>query len=121
MRYSYQRETIRKIISNTNTHPTADVIFQQAKHRIPNISLGTVYRNLKQLEAGGDVRMIYDGKVSRYDWNITPHFHLKCKICGDITDIHILSDDIRSGVQKKYKFEVDDVEMTIIGTCNKHK
>ena len=50
-----------------------------------------------------------------------PHHHLKCKICGDITDIHILSGDIRSGVQKKYKFEVDDVEMTIIGTCNKHK
>jgi len=65
--------------------------------------------------------MIYDGKVSRYDWNMRPHHHLKCKICGDITDIHILSDDIRSGVQKKYKFEVDDVEMTIIGTCNKHK
>ena len=40
---------------------------------------------------------------------------------GDIKDIHMLSNDIRSSVQKKYKFEVDDVEMTIIGTCNKHK
>jgi Fe2+ or Zn2+ uptake regulation protein len=97
------------------------MIFQQAKHRIPNISLGTVYRNLKQLEADGAVRLIYDGKVTRYDWNMGPHDHLKCKICGDITDIHMLRDDIRNGVQKKYKFEVDDVEMTIIGTCNKHK
>jgi Fe2+ or Zn2+ uptake regulation protein len=121
MRYSYQRETIREIISNTNAHPTADKIFQQAKHRIPNISLGTVYRNLKQLEAVGSVRLIYDGKVTRYDWNMKPHNHLKCKICGDIKDIHMLSNDIRSCVQKKYKFEVDDVEMTIIGTCNKHK
>ena len=59
MRYSYQRETIREIISNTNAHPTADKIFQQAKHRIPNISLGTVYRNLKQLEAVGSVPVSY--------------------------------------------------------------
>ncbi len=121
MRYSHQRETIREIISSTNTHPTADWIFHQAKHKISNISLGTVYRNLRQLAEDGAIRTIYDGSVARYDWNMNPHDHLKCKICGDITDIQMLSDDIRSDVQKKYKFEVDDVEMTIIGTCNKHK
>ena len=61
MRYSHQRETIREIISSTNIHPTADWIFQQAKDKISNISLGTVYRNLRQLAADGAIRTIYDG------------------------------------------------------------
>ena len=121
MRYSHQRETIREIISSTNIHPTADWIFQQAKDKIPNISLGSVYRNLRQLAADGAIRTIYDGSVARYDWNIEPHDHLKCRICGDIVDIHVLSDGIHNKVQKQYKFEVDDVEMNIIGTCKKHK
>ena len=49
------------------------------------------------------------------------HDHLKCRICDDIVDIHVLSDGIRNKVQKQFKFEVDDVEMNIIGTCKKHK
>ena len=121
MRYSHQRETIREIINSTNIHPTADWIFQQAKLKIPNISLGTIYRNIRHLAADGAIRTIYDGSMARYDWNIAPHDHRQCRICDDIVDIHVLSDGIRNKVQKQFKFEVDDVEMNIIGTCKKHK
>ena len=50
MRFSHQRQTIREIVYKTNSHPTADWVFLEAKKSISNISLGTVYRNLKQLE-----------------------------------------------------------------------
>jgi len=120
MRYSHQREKIREIVFSTNAHPTADWIFQQAKKQIPNISLGTVYRNLRQLEEEGIIRTIMDSTVARYDCNREPHDHLKCKICGDLFDVHLSEDNIRETVFKKYKFEVDEVEMTIIGTCQKH-
>ena len=121
MRYSRQRDTIRKIIYSTNSHPTADQVFIKAKKIIPNISLGTVYRNLKQLEKAGILQTIYDGNIIRYDWKTEPHNHLKCKICGDLIDVDMPDLIIQPNIEKKYKFEVDDVEMTIIGTCHKHK
>ncbi len=120
MRFSHQRDTIRKIIYSTNSHPTADQVFIKAKKIIPNISLGTVYRNLKQLEKAGILQTIYDGNIIRYDWKTEPHNHLKCKICGDLIDVDMADLIIQPDFEKKYKFEVDDVEMTIIGTCNKH-
>ncbi len=121
MRYSLQKETIREIVKSTDSHPTADWIFQRAKRKIPNISLGTVYRNLKHLAAEGFLRGICDDNSTHYDWNTTSHDHLKCSICGDLIDVHLLDDGIRKTVKKNYKFEVDDVEMIIIGTCNKHE
>ena len=120
MRFSRQRDTIRKIIYSTNSHPTADQVFIKAKKIIPNISLGTVYRNLKQLEKAGILQTIYDGNIIRYDWKTEPHNHLKCKICDDLIDVDMADLIIQPDFEKKYKFEVDDIEITIIGTCNKH-
>ena len=120
MRYSYQREAIKKAVKGTNSHPTADWIYNQTKKIIPNISLGTVYRNLKQLSKDGEINTIYDGNIARYDWNIESHDHLKCIQCGDLVDVHLAHDEFKSIVKTKFKFDVDDVEMTIIGTCSKH-
>ena len=120
MRFSHQRQTIRDIVYKTNSHPTADWVFLEAKKTIPNISLGTVYRNLKQLEEFGDIKTIYDGNIARYDWNIEPHNHLKCKNCGDLIDIVLSDKSIPQKIKKDFKFNVDKVEMFIIGTCKKH-
>jgi Fur family ferric uptake transcriptional regulator/Fur family peroxide stress response transcriptional regulator len=62
MRFSSQREIIREIVESTNAHPTADWIYTKAKKRLPNLSLGTVYRNLKQLDEEGTIKAITDGK-----------------------------------------------------------
>ena len=35
--------------------------------------------------------------------------------------VQLFDDGICKIVKKKYQFVADDVEMTIIGTCNKHK
>ena len=120
MRYSQQRELIKEIVRGTNCHPSADWIFNQTKKIIPNISLGTIYRNLKCLEEEGEMNTIYDGNIARYDWNTESHEHLKCKECGDIVDVHLVHKEFTSIVKKKFKFDVDDVEMTVIGTCSKH-
>ena len=120
MRYSYQREAIKKVVKGTNAHPTADWIYNQTKKIIPKISLGTVYRNLKQLSIDGEINTIFDGNIARYDWNIESHDHLKCTQCGDLVDVHLAHDEFKSIVKTKFKFDVDDVEMTVIGTCSKH-
>ena len=120
VRFSHQREKIREIVYNTNSHPTADKIFLEAKKSIPKISLGTVYRNLKQLEISGEIKTIYDDNIVRYDWNTEPHNHLKCKNCGDLIDIVLKDKSIHPKIKKDFKFNVDKVEMFIIGTCKKH-
>ena len=120
MRYSYQREAIKKVVKGTNSHPTADWIYNQTKKIISKISLGTVYRNLKQLSKDGEINTIYDGNIARYDWNIESHDHLKSTQCGDLVDVHLAHDEFKSIVKTKFKFDVDDVEMTVIGTCSKH-
>ena len=119
MRFSQQRETIKKIIYSTNSHPTAESIFYQAKEIIPNISLGTIYRNLKQLGEQGIIITINDGAATRYDWNKKPHYHFKCIDCGDLIDIEPFELDIEKKVKEKYKFEVNEVELTINGKCKK--
>ena len=88
MRYSRQRELISEIIKNRKDHPTADMIYTSCREVEPNISLGTVYRNLKQLTDDNaiitletvDKRLHYDGDVSR-------HSHFICENCGKIIDL----------------------------------
>ena len=88
MRYSRQRELITEIIKGRKDHPTADMIYQSARELEPNISLGTVYRNLKLLSDDKviitleteDKRLHYDGDTSR-------HSHFICSKCGKIIDL----------------------------------
>ena len=120
MRYSQQREVIFNLIQSTNIHPTADWIYSNAKTQIPKISLGTVYRNLKQLEQDKLITTIYDGNIARYDSNMEQHDHLKCNICGDLIDINKNNIDISKTILRNFNFKVLDIEMTISGTCKKH-
>ena len=121
MRYSAQRELIHQIIVDTKRHPTADWIYAKAREKMPKISLGTVYRNLNQLEAEGMIRTIMDDSMMRYDGNIMPHHHLRCKECGKMFDVNIADVDLRNSVQEEFEFEVDKIEMVFFGTCSEHK
>ena len=120
MRYSQQKEVILNLIYSTKSHPTVDWIYNNARTQIPNISLGTVYRNLKQLEKDKLIMTIFDGNIARYDSNMEQHDHLKCNICGDLIDINKNNIDISKTILRNFNFKVTDVEMTISGTCKKH-
>jgi|TARA_B100001964_G_C14100925_1_gene539298 Fe2+ or Zn2+ uptake regulation protein len=120
MRFSKQRELIKNIVQGTNSHPTADWIYKKAKKKLSNISLGTVYRNLSQLNQDGIINILYDNNIARYDWNTVSHDHLKCQQCGDITDVHMRTEELQKKVWKQYKFKADNIEINIIGTCKKH-
>ena len=113
-------DLIKKVVHSTNSHPTADWIYAQVRRTSPKISLGTIYRNLKQLTEEGIIRTIYDGNVTRYDWNIDSHHHLKCMECGDLIDIQLSNEDMTKSIRKEFDFEVSDVEITLFGKCNKH-
>lgn len=115
--YSRQREAILEVLRCTRTHPTADWIYKETRKKIPNISLGTVYRNLSELSRSGEILTVNvgDGK-EHYDGDISPHLHLHCKICGSITDAHIKSDPF-ADIVKSEEFTVQTPVYVVYGCC----
>jgi len=120
MRYSYQREIIKDIVCSTKSHPTADWVYKKSKNIIHDISLGTVYRNLKTLEEMGSIKTIHHKGKIRYDGNTDFHQHFQCTKCSKIMDIDMAAEIKKNIIEQKYDFKVDDIDITIIGTCNKH-
>jgi Fur family peroxide stress response transcriptional regulator len=88
MKYSRQRECIREFLSGRQDHPTAETVYTNVKKEFPNISLGTVYRNLALLTEVGEIQKISTGiGPDRFDWNTAPHYHVLCRGCGSVMDL----------------------------------
>ena len=88
MRHSEQRETILRVVKAAHDHPTADTIYSRVRLEIPNISLGTVYRNLKSLADIGELDTMETlDKSIHYDGNTAPQRHLICRKCSRIIDL----------------------------------
>lgn len=86
-RMTKQKKVIYDILCSTETHPTADWIYNEARKQIPEISLGTVYRNLHVLQEDGKIiELTYGKDQCRYDGCITPHYHFVCMNCGKVLD-----------------------------------
>lgn len=86
-RRSRQRDAILNNLKSRYDHPTAMDLFLSVREEIPNLSLGTLYRNLSQLEESGMIIKIQDGTVDRFDGNPAPHAHFKCQICKSVYDL----------------------------------
>jgi len=87
-RKSKQKEAILKVVKSTDTHPTADWVYEQVRRDIPNISLGTVYRNLKLLTRDGEILGLGGGDTAgRFDGNIRDHYHFRCERCNRVLDL----------------------------------
>ena len=89
-RNTIQRETILRILSGTKSHPTADQIYDEVRKKIPNISKGTVYRNLKVLQELGQIRELnLNGTISRFEVMQSNHYHFRCENCGKVLDLDL--------------------------------
>ena len=87
-RYSKQREAIRTYLQSTKKHPTAEIVYEHMQKTFPNISLGTVYRNLNFLVEHGDaLRLEFGDGVDHFDGKTDPHNHFYCKNCGNVIDL----------------------------------
>lgn len=88
MRTSNQRNLVYDIVAASCNHPTAKMVYQAARARMPKISLGTVYRNLNELvEQKKLLRLTVQGEEDRFDKTLTIHAHLFCNKCRNLFDI----------------------------------
>lgn len=94
IRRSRQRDAIRGYLMSTKSHPTAEVVYEYIKQDFPNISLGTVYRNLNFLVDHGEaLRLDFGDGFDHFDGNTAPHNHFFCKKCGQVFDLAMDSID----------------------------
>ena len=85
-RLTSQRQIILNYLKSTKIHPSADTIYHTVRKILPQISLGTVYRNLEFLKNKGKIIEI-SGNVKRFDADISDHHHFICEHCDSIYDI----------------------------------
>ncbi|WP_176014347.1 transcriptional repressor [Victivallis sp. Marseille-Q1083] len=89
MNKTAQREAILEELRSVDTHPTADELYVMLRRRMPQISLGTVYRNLEQLSQLGVIqKLATTGKQKRFDGNVHFHHHMRCEKCDAVVDLH---------------------------------
>jgi Fur family peroxide stress response transcriptional regulator len=86
--FTFQRQVIYEAVVDSHGHPTPELIYEQVRQRIPSISLGTVYKNLKTFLDSGVFKEVtlHHGSL-RLESNMTPHHHLVCSSCKAIFDI----------------------------------
>jgi len=90
LKYSRQREVIKECLMNREDHPTADMVYMDVRETFPNISLGTVYRNLQLLTDLGEIQKLNVGDgVDHFDAKTFPHYHFICKECGSVIDLQM--------------------------------
>jgi Fe2+ or Zn2+ uptake regulation protein len=120
-RRSRQRDTILKVVMNTKTHPRADWVYEQVRKEIPNISMGTVYRNLKSLAEAGEIYQLeLAGSTSRFDGNMDNHYHFRCKKCGDMYDLdEPVERSIEKRIAQKTGFKITQQRLELLGLCTK--
>lgn len=119
MRYSKQRETILDIVCKSRSHPTAEMVYNQVKLEIPNISLGTVYRNLNVLAEKGLIKRIsIPQDVDHFDHRNDEHYHFCCTECHKLFDLPVdRIDELKSRLEKDEEVIITDYEVLFYGIC----
>ncbi len=114
-RKSKQRDAIINELCSRYDHPTAMELYTAVREIIPNLSLGTLYRNLSQLEESGLVLRIPDGANDRFDGNVHPHAHFKCSCCGNVYDLMSFQNNLTFSDDIIY--EVTNYSLIAFGKC----
>lgn len=90
LKKSRQREAIKEYLMSRTDHPTADQIYAAIREEYPNLSLGTVYRNLGLLEELGEIQRFRVGTTDHFDGNAENHYHFICKNCHCVQDVPLM-------------------------------
>ena len=121
LKYSKQRTVIKEFLQTRKDHPTADVVYNAVRKDYPNISLGTVYRNLMLLSEIGEIQKLRVGDgLEHFDADISEHNHFICNDCGSVIDLEM--DSIR-GIDETeashFNGKIEGHKVYFYGICEK--
>ncbi len=118
-KHSRQRECIKEFLANRFDHPTAETVYLNVRKDFPNISLGTVYRNLSLLTQHGQIRKLSTGiGPDRFDGNTAPHYHVLCTQCNSVLDLKMENiDHINTLAGTQFEGEIQGHVTYFYGKC----
>jgi Fur family peroxide stress response transcriptional regulator len=119
LKHSRQREALKAALMSRKDHPTADALYLSLREDYPNLSLGTVYRNLNLLvEMGEALRVDCGDGADRFDGDVNPHYHFICTSCGAVSDLYLDPLDLINQVAQAHcDGKVDGHQVYFHGTC----
>ena len=114
-----QRQSVLRVISESEKHLTATEVFEDARRLLPGISFATVYNSLRYLKKKGLIGEIRFGTdANLYDRNLTRHDHAICNNCGKLVDLEMpLPDGLLAKAAERSKFKAASIELTLRGLC----
>ena len=118
------RQAILRLLRSTDTHPDANWLYDQVREELPHVSLGTVYRTLSVLADAGLIRELYcfDATQTRYDGDVSDHYHVICTRCGAIKDVTLdIPDEMNEVVALRTGYQIDKRRVDFYGLCPKCK
>lgn len=118
-KFSRQRECILDDLRNRCDHPTADMVYESVRVEQPNISLGTIYRNLSFLVENGQILKISTGGgPDRFDGCVSPHNHFVCRACGSVIDMdYAPEEDILKKASNQFDGAIEGYNLQFFGKC----
>ena len=120
MRETKQRREILAYMRSKRQHLSASQIYDAVREKIPNISLGTVYRNLGNLLEDGEIIAVETSdKCVYYDGFIKGHSHFVCRECKTIFDFPLPDDDTKK--IRDAGFEIESEKIVYYGLCSECK
>ncbi len=119
LKHSRQREMIKSFLMTRKDHPTADMVYMNVRQQNPNISLGTVYRNLTLLADIGEIQRLRVGDgVDHFDADTSLHYHFVCTKCGCVEDLDMDSiEEINETASARFDGRIDGHVTYFYGTC----
>lgn len=117
-KHTRQKDAIYRELSSRKDHPTADEIYVSLKTDFPNISLATVYRNLRNMAESGKINVLYTDASDHFDADIKPHYHLYCTECHRLYDLDIpFIPQIDSVARQNYDGKRNSYSLIYNGVC----
>ena len=119
LKHSKQRDSIKEFLEGRKDHPTADVVYMNVRQSFPNISLGTVYRNLTLLADIGEIARIRVGDgVDHFDADTSPHYHFNA--CGSVSDLDMeIVNSLTEAASKSFNGMIEGHVTYFYGRCDK--
>ena len=109
------------LLRSTDTHPTANWLFGRMKREFPNLSMGTIYRNIGILVQQGLIsRIAFGSTFDRLDANVSEHYHFICESCDAIIDLKLpIKRRLDEQIPASEGFEVHNHVVEFYGLCPK--
>jgi Fur family peroxide stress response transcriptional regulator len=117
-RNTKQLQVVWDAIKGDNSHPTADQVYDNVCERLPNVSLGTVYRNLQKLVADEKLQVLMLGRAQHFDPLVKRHQHFICEKCSRVYDVLVdTENEIRPARLPHAGFKITSHQLAFYGTC----